>query len=241
MAERVLRLMCAAAVTASVLLTPAPALGAPDPSPDSGRAPDADRTLSDLLTDLRGTYRRVEQATETYNVTAEQLKKRQAEAARLDGQLTRARLALEESRRAAGLLARQQYRNSMEISSYVRLLMARNPQPALDQGHVIAQLAQERAEQVRDMTDAEKRAAERARAAHKTLDAQRALTDRQRKERDDDERRLSDIENRLASLSPGQLATLTDYERAMAETARQRLLAHETAPAAQPGPSGDSR
>ncbi|MFF7185572.1 coiled-coil domain-containing protein [Streptomyces sp. NPDC008222] len=222
MAERVLRLVCAAAVTASALLAPTPAAGASDPSPDSRRTPDADRTLSDLLTDLRGTYHRVEQATETYDVTAEQLKKRQAEAARLDGQLTRARLALADSRRAAGLLARQQYRNSMEISSYMRLLMARDPQSTLDQGHVIAQLAQEWAERVRAMTDAEKRAAERARAAHKALDAQRALTERQRKERDTVERRLNDIENRLAALSPDQLATLTDYERALTEAARQR-------------------
>ncbi|MFJ5531313.1 coiled-coil domain-containing protein [Streptomyces sp. NPDC093261] len=222
MAQRVLRMVCAAAVTASALLAPTPATGAPAPSPDSSRAPDADRTLSDLLTNLRQTYRRAEQATETYNVTAQQLKKRQAEAARLDGRLARARLALEEGRRAVGLLARQQYRGSMDISSYVRLLMARDPQHALDEGHVITQLARDRAEKVRELAAAEKRADELARAAHKALDGQRALTGRQRKERDDVERRLNGIEQRLASLSPDQLAALSEYERGLTETAPQR-------------------
>ncbi|MGW1257671.1 coiled-coil domain-containing protein [Streptomyces sp. NPDC002513] len=222
MAQRMLRLVCVAAVTAAALLAPGSAAGAPDPAADSRRTPDPGRTLSELLTDLRQGYGRAEQATATYNAVAEQLRKRQAEAARLDAQLARARVALADSRRAAGLLARQQYRNSRELSSYVRLLMARDPQHALDTSHVIAQLARERAERVREMAGAEQRADALARAAHKALDGQRALTERQRKERDDAERRLNDIEQRLASLSPDQLAALADYERGLAGSAQQR-------------------
>ncbi|MEU6098493.1 hypothetical protein [Streptomyces sp. NPDC047079] len=226
MPGRLPRLLLTAAVTASGLLAPAPAVAAPYPAAGSLEQLD-DRPLSELLTELQQRYRQAEQATETYNATAEQLKKRQAEAARLDGQLTRARLALRHSRGAAGLLARQQYRSSMEVSSYLRLLMARDPQHAFDEGHVITQLARERAQKVRELTAAEKRADELARAARKALDDQLALTERQRKEHDDVERRLKDVEELLVSLSPEQLAALTEYERARTGTGGQGFLSSD--------------
>ena len=239
MSERLLRLVFTAAVTASALLAPAPAVAVPDPAADALEKAD-DRPLSELLTELRQQYRQAEVATETYNATARQLKKHQAEVARLDGRLTRARLALQDSRGAVGLLARQQYRNSMEVSSYLRLLMARDPQHAFDEGHVIAQLAQERAKRVRELADAERHADRLARAARKALDEQLTLAQRQRKQRDDVERRLKDVEELLASLSPAQLAALSEYERGRAESAPQNLvsagaLGQERAPAPEGG------
>ncbi|MEU6364271.1 hypothetical protein ABZ876_00690 [Streptomyces sp. NPDC046931] len=223
MSERLLRLMSAAAVTVSALLATAPAMAVPDPNADSLERPD-DRPLSQLLTELRQQYRQAEVATETYNATAEQLKKRQAEVARLDIRLTRARLALQDSRAAVGLLARQQYRSSMEVSSYLRLLMARDPQHVFDQGHVIAQLARERAKKAQELAVAARHADELARAARKARDRQLALAERQRKKRDDVQRQLKDVEELLASLSPEQLAALSEYERSRTETAQRSPL-----------------
>ncbi|CAM5674731.1 hypothetical protein SGLAM104S_02864 [Streptomyces glaucescens] len=93
MSGRFLRLACTAAVTVCATLTPGPAATAvPEPGPPR------DRTLSQLLTDLQRLYREAERATETYNATAEELKERRAEVARLDRALARARLSLHDSR-----------------------------------------------------------------------------------------------------------------------------------------------
>src|SRR3954453_2565198 len=125
MSGRVLRLVCTAAVAAGAVLGPVPAMAVPRPEGPS---------VSGLLTELQHLYREAEQASEAYNATAEELKKKRAEVAGIDGRLAKARLSLHDSRGVAGRLARQQYQNSSEISSYVRLLLARDPQHALDEG-----------------------------------------------------------------------------------------------------------
>ncbi|MFJ7904466.1 coiled-coil domain-containing protein [Streptomyces sp. NPDC096198] len=207
--------------------SPGPALqDSPSPGPSSPALPAAPSgpPLSDLLTELRERYRQAEEASATYDTVAAQLKKRQAEVARLDGQLARTRQALDRSRRAVGLLARQQYRSSMEIGSYVRLLMAQDPQHALDLGHVLARLGRERAGTARRLAAAERHADALARAARTALDGQLALTERQRKQRDDVRQRLKDIDSMLAALSPDQLAALSEYERGWTESAQQKLL-----------------
>ncbi|WP_313884290.1 coiled-coil domain-containing protein [Streptomyces cynarae] len=206
----------------------------PDPSPTTTAQPNASPTatvqpsappVARLLTDLQQLYRAAEQATEAYDATTEKLKQRRAEVARLDGQLARTRLDLRSSRVAAGRLARQQYQGSASLSPYVRLLFARDPQHALDEGHLIGQLTRERAATVNQLTDAERSADTLARAARKALDDQLTLTDQQKKARDDVEQRLKDIEKRLASLTPERLAALARFEQ---ETA---AAAQETAPA----------
>ncbi|MFJ8534695.1 NlpC/P60 family protein [Streptomyces sp. NPDC093591] len=207
MSGRLLRLACratATATTAAALLSPAPALAAPEPQA---------RSTAELLTDLQRLYRQAEQATETYNATAEKLKKQRTEVARLDAALARTRLSLRDSRGAAGRLARQQYQNTTDISPYVRLLLARDPQHALDQGHVIGRLARERAETVGRLTGMEKKAGELARQARKALDAQRALAERQKKDRDAVRKRLKKVEELLASLTAAQLTALAEFEK----------------------------
>ncbi|MGW5608625.1 hypothetical protein ACWEWI_21480 [Streptomyces sp. NPDC003753] len=196
----------------------------PDPSPTTTVQPSAP-PVAQLLTELQHLYRDAEQATEAYDATTEKLNQRRAEVSRLDGQLARTRLDLRSSRVAAGRLARQQYQSSASLSPYVRLLFARDPQHALDEGHLIGQLTRERAATVNQLTDAERSADTLARAARKALDDQLTLTDRQKKARDDVEQRLKDIEQRLASLTPEQLAALARFEQ---ETA---AAAQETAPA----------
>ncbi|WP_063784983.1 NlpC/P60 family protein [Streptomyces sp. TP-A0356] len=224
MSEMLLRLVCTAAVTVSALLVPAPAVAAPDPGSGRTGQPNT-RSTSQLLTELQRLYRQAERATESYNATTAQLKKRQAEVARLDGRLARARIDLQISRGQAGRLARQQYRNSTQISSYVRLLLARDPQHALDEGHVLGQVARGRAETVRQLTGSERHADGLARAARKALDDQLVLTGRQKKARDDVQRRLKDVEQLLASLSAGQLAQLAEWERGGIAAAQRAFLA----------------
>jgi cell wall-associated NlpC family hydrolase len=215
---RLLRLVCTAALAAGTALVPPPAAAAPGPEPGG-------RTVAAQLTDLQQLYREAEKATETYDATAEKLTKQRAVVARVDRELTRARLSLHVSRGAAGRLARQQYQDSTEISAYVRLLLARNPQQALDQGHVIGQLARERAETVGRLTGAEKKADELARKARKALDGQLSLAERQKKDRDGVRARLKDVEELLVSLTPEQLAVLAELEKKGTDKAQQQLMA----------------
>ncbi|WP_369249156.1 C40 family peptidase [Streptomyces sp. R41] len=227
MSGRLLRLVCTAAVTAGALLAPTPATAVPDPGPATGAAvgEPGQRSVAALLTDLQRLYRDAERATETYNGTAEKLKEQRAEVSRLDAGLAKARLSLHDSRGAAGRLARQQYQNSGEISSYVRLLLARDPQHALDEGHLIGQLSLERAGTVERVVGSERKADALARAARKALDGQLTLAQRQKKERDDVRKRLKDVEELLASLTVDQLAELDRFEKSGAAEAQKKFMA----------------
>ncbi|ELP61565.1 NlpC/P60 family protein [Streptomyces turgidiscabies] len=218
MSGRLLRLVCTAAMAAGTLLAPVPALAAPDPSPSATQSPGEpaaaeEPSVTALLTDLQRLYREAEQATETYDATAERLKRQRAEVRRLDGQLVRARLSLHERRGALGRLARQQYQSSSAISPYVQLLLARDPQHALEQGHVIRQLALERAETVGRLVGGERRTDVLARAARAALDQQLTLAERQKRDRDAVRERLRRVEELLATLSTEQLAELAELEQ----------------------------
>ncbi|MFJ4620465.1 NlpC/P60 family protein [Streptomyces sp. NPDC088812] len=211
--------VCTAALAAQSLLIPEAATAVPRP-PEP-----AERSVAGLLTDLQRLYREAEQATEAYNATEEKLKERRAEADRLRDELARTRLTLLDSRGAAGRLARQQYQNTTDISPYVRLLLARDPQHALDQGHVIGQLARERAETVGRLEGSERKADGLARRARAALDAQLTLTERRKKERDDVRRRLHAVEKLLASLTAAQLTALAELERDGVAKAQKTLMA----------------
>ncbi|WP_037856391.1 C40 family peptidase [Streptomyces sp. NRRL S-31] len=225
-----LRLACTATVAAQAVLAPGPALAAPEPRPSVAR----------LLTDLQRLYRQTEQATETYNATTEELERQRAEVARLDGELARARLTLRSHRADAGRLARQQYQNSGGLGPYVRLLLAPDPQHALDEGHVIGELARERAHTVARLTVAERRADALARRARKALDTQLGLSGRQRRQRDDVRTRLAGVERLLATLTPEQLAAVARLEQQGVTEAQRRLTTAGALPGDRPaGPRGD--
>ncbi|MFF9242186.1 NlpC/P60 family protein [Streptomyces sp. NPDC014801] len=209
-------------------------------TPDAPAAADAPpRSLPDLLTDLQKLYRQTEQATEAYNATEEALKRKRAEVSRLDTELTRARLSLYAGRGEAGRLARQQYQNSSDLSPYLRLLLARDPQHALDEGHVIGRLARERAETIGRLTGSERKAADLARRARTALDQQLTLTEKQKKQRDDIRRRLDEVEKLLASLSADQLSALTALERTGTAEAQRSLLASGALDGGDDKPSGE--
>ncbi|MGI5378184.1 NlpC/P60 family protein [Streptomyces sp. CA-251387] len=232
MSGRLWRLACTAATTACTLLAPTPATA--DPAPQ-------ERSTAELLTDLQRLYRETEQATETYNATEEKLRRQRTEVTRLDAALARARLSLHDSRGAAGRLARQQYQNTTDVSPYVRLLLARDPQHALEQGHVIARLSRERAETVGRLTGTERRADELARKARRALDGQLALAERQKKDRDTVQKRLRKVEELLASLTAEQLTALAAFEKKDTAKAQRAFMAsgalakedHKPSPAAR--------
>jgi hypothetical protein len=158
----VLRTVCSAALAALVMASPAVAAPvAPDPGPSdvaTGKAPGSTKSIAELLTEMRTLYRQAEEATEKYNGTVAELKKRSAEAKRLGSALAAARLALSRSHDEAGRLAREQYQGRSGFSSYAQLLLARDPEHALDQGHVIQRVAADRAATVKRLTDAAKHA-----------------------------------------------------------------------------------
>ncbi|MFJ4688816.1 NlpC/P60 family protein [Streptomyces sp. NPDC088789] len=206
MSGSLLRLACTVAVAAQALCVPLPAAAAPEPA-----AP-GERSVARLLTDLQRLYREAERATESYNATEEKLRGQRAEVRRLETALGRARLSLHDSRAEAGRLARQQYQSSTDISPYVQLLLARDPQHALDQGHVIGQVARERAQTVERLEKGERRADTLARQARTAFDRQHALAEERRKQRDEVRGRLDDVERLLASLTAGQLAELATFE-----------------------------
>ncbi|WP_445526343.1 NlpC/P60 family protein [Streptomyces cyslabdanicus] len=207
MSGKVPRLVCTAAVAAQAAFAPVAAVAAPAPQ-EPGQ-----RSVAVLLTDLQTLYRQAEQATRTYNATAAQLKRQRVETERLDADLDAARRALDDSRAQAARLALQQYQGSSTgLSPYLRLLLAPDPQTALAEGHLIGQLARERAETVKRLTGNEKKAADLAGKARRALDTRGALARRQRQARDDVRARLHAVKKLLASLSAEQVATLTRAE-----------------------------
>ncbi|MFJ2263422.1 NlpC/P60 family protein [Streptomyces sp. NPDC087844] len=230
MSARLLRLVCTAAIAAGAILVPLPAPASAAPDPDESHSPVAERPsierpVAELLTELQRLYREAERATEAYNATEERLKRQRAEVAKLNGRLTAARLELHGSRGAVGRLARQQYQGTSEISSYVRLLLARDPQHALDQGHVIRQVSQERAGTMERLAGDEQRTAELAHRARRALDGRLALAEEQKKDRDLVRERLKEVEELLASLTEEQLARVAELERSGVAEAQDELVA----------------
>ncbi|MEW1687879.1 NlpC/P60 family protein [Streptomyces sp. NPDC091265] len=244
MPGRVLRSLATATLAAVVVTSPAAAVAAPSPAPsgpgsgtdaEGAAAPEAaDTGVATLLGRLQKLYQQAEEATETYNGTAAELKKRTAEAKRLDAALVTARLSLARSRDDAGRLAREQYQGRSDFSSYLQLLLGRDPAQALDQGQVIQRLAAGRVATVKRFSGAEKRADELARESRKVLDRQQVLAARQKKERDAVHKRLKDVEAMLAALSVDQLADVSSLERKGTDKAQGALVASGALSSARP-------
>ncbi|MFB7373516.1 NlpC/P60 family protein [Streptomyces sp. NPDC056222] len=181
-------------------------------------------SVASLLTRLQTLYRQAEQATETFNATDEALRLQTADTKKVGADLTAARKALADGRNAAGRLAREQYQGRSELSGYLRLLLSNDPQRALDQGHLMARAARDRAGTVSRLAEAEKKADTLASRSRQALDRQQTLAARQRKQRDDVEVKLKDVQKLLATLSADQLARLTELERTQTAGAQRELL-----------------
>ncbi|MER5480422.1 hypothetical protein ABT026_26135 [Streptomyces sp. NPDC002734] len=208
---RVPRLLCAAAVAAGALTPVAPAAAEDDPAPPSAAR---QRPVAVLLADLRTLHRQAGQAAEEYQDAGVLLRGQRARVARLDAELARARLSLDDSRAAAGAFARAQYRNTAgALSPYLRVLFARDPQTAVEEGRLVARASDAHARAVGRLTGGEHRVRDLARRARAALDRQLVLA-AQRKRADQRVRdKLGRIEKLLAALTPAQLKALAAYER----------------------------
>lgn len=222
MSGKLPRWVCTGAVVGSLFTAAPPVQALPAPAPD----PEA-RSVHRLLTELQRLYRDAEEATEKYNATAEKLKKQRAHAAGLRAELVRARVSLRDSRGDAGRLARQQYQNASaaEVSPYLRLLLARDPQHALEQGHVVGRVAADRAATVERMVGGARRADTLADAAERAVDQRAALAARQKKQRNTVVRQLKEVEELLASLTDDQLTSLRRAEDKGVRNDQKRFIA----------------
>ncbi|WP_432149739.1 NlpC/P60 family protein [Streptomyces sp. bgisy029] len=248
MSGRLLRAVCATALATALAVAPATAAPAePDPvpvpseepvRPDGDDAAEVDaetalaapeagapRSVTTLLRDLQTRYQAAEEASESYNATAEKLKQRTAQAKKVDGELAKARAALELSRGDAGRLAREQYQGRTEFSAYLQLLLARDPLRALDQSHVVERVAAGRAATVERLTANARRADALAAASRKAVDEQKKLVARQKKQRDTVRGKLNEVEALLATLSAEQLAQLAGLEERGVAAAQSELVA----------------
>ncbi|MEV7904459.1 C40 family peptidase [Streptomyces anulatus] len=190
-----------------------------------GGAPEAPRSVAALLRELQTRYQSAEEASETYNATAEKLKQRTAQVKKVTADLAKARAALDLSRGDAGRLAREQYQGRTEFSAYLRLLLSRDPLRALDQTHVVGRLAANRAATVDRLTDDARRADTLAAASRKALDQQKKLADRQKKQRDAVRGKLKEVEGLLATLSEEQMTQLAGLEQRGVDEAQRDLVA----------------
>ncbi|GAA2513857.1 C40 family peptidase [Streptomyces gobitricini] len=222
MSRRLLRTVCAAALLAA--LPTAPAAAAPEPV-DSSTEPAGSSSVPELLAQLRTLYQQAEEATETYNATEEELKALTAETRKLTGDLARTRDSLARARMEAGRLARAQYQGRTDFSSSLRLLLARDPDHALDQHHVLRRAARERAATVARLEKGEKRADQLATASREALDREQTLAEQRKKARDEVTARLKDVEETLATLSDEEVEELAALEEAEMADAQRELLA----------------
>ncbi|MEU7071499.1 NlpC/P60 family protein [Streptomyces narbonensis] len=200
-----------------------------DPLDDDAAAlpPPGGDSVTALLTRLRTLYQRAEEATERYNAADEALKLQAADTKKVTARLTTARTELARGRAEAGRLAREQYQGRAAFSSFpssLQALFAEDPQSALDQGRLLARAARDRAGTLSRLEGAERRAGALASASRKALDRQQSLAAAQRVRRDDVTAKLREVEKLLASLSPDQLARLTELERAQTAGAQRELL-----------------
>lgn len=117
---------------------------------------------------------------------------------------------------------------------YLRLLLSPDPQHALEQSHVIERAQAGRLATVDRLTGAEKHADTLAARSRALLDRQRKLVAQQRKHRDTVRSRLDDVEALLASLTPEQLAALSDLEERNTEAAQDELVASGALSSARP-------
>ncbi|WP_327680332.1 C40 family peptidase [Streptomyces sp. NBC_00467] len=205
--------------------TGGPESGSDDTADTSGSAAARPTTVPQMLTRLRTLYLQAEEAGEAYNATQEQLRAQQARTAALGRELAAARNALADSRGDAGRLAREQYQGRSELSAYVRLLLARDPQHALDEDHLMERAAADRLATTDRLERGARRASALAAASRAALDKEQTLAARQKRARDTAAVRLKAVEEMLATLSPEEIAALTALEESDTAEAQEKILA----------------
>ncbi|MGV9854190.1 NlpC/P60 family protein [Streptomyces sp. NPDC003442] len=223
MSGRIVGSVCAAAITAAAALVPA----VPAAKASAAPARPADRSVSELLTQLKTLYRKAEVATEAYNATEEKLYKQRTRTRELTTQLVHARTELAVSHDDAGRLARRQYQGHSALSSYSFLLTLLTPHPenAADEARELDRAAGREAVLIQRLTKGERRADTIATRARTALDKQLSLAAKRKKQRDKVKKQLRSIEKLLAALSTRQIAQVAQRERQETAKAQRKLLA----------------
>ncbi|WAP58285.1 C40 family peptidase [Streptomyces sp. S465] len=223
MSGRIVGSVCAAAITAAAALVPA----VPAAQASAVASRPADRSVSELLTQLKTLYRKAEEATEAYNATEEKLRRQRARTRKLTAELVRTRTKLADSHDDAGRLARQQYQGHTALSSYSFLLTLLTPHPenAADEARELQRAAGREAALVARLTKGERRADAVATRARAALDKQLSLVSKRKKQRDKVKKRLRGIEKMLARLSARQIAQVALREREETAKAQRKLIA----------------
>ncbi|MGW0747979.1 NlpC/P60 family protein [Streptomyces sp. NPDC002587] len=214
MSHRLLRAACIAAV----LLTAGPL-------PTVHAEPLPGENVGVLLTRLQGLYQKAEEATEAYNATEVALRSRQEEERRLSAESGKARSALGTEKALLGRLAREQYQGSRGLSPYARMLLAGNPQAALDQRRLTAREGARQAAVLKRLMRGERAADALAARAREALDSQQSLAARRRQQKDEVAVQLKEVERVLASLTAEQLAQLGAREARDTAVAQRELVA----------------
>ncbi|MEU2450275.1 C40 family peptidase [Streptomyces sp. NPDC012765] len=213
--NRPLRAACLAAVL--LLAGPVPRAGAEPGLPEG-------ESVGVLLTRLQGLYQKAEEAAEAYNATDVALKAGQAEERLRTADLGRARTALESERALAGRLAREQYQGGRGLSPYARMLLAGNPQAALDQRRLAAREGSRRAAVLARLARGERQADALAARARKALDDRQSLAARQKLQQEEVAAQLKEVERVLSALTPDQLARLGAKEAEDTAAAQRDLV-----------------
>ncbi|MFE3555928.1 NlpC/P60 family protein [Streptomyces sp. NPDC059193] len=177
-----------------------------------------------LLARLQGLYQKAEEATEAFNATEVALKTRQNEEQRLTAELGKARTALGDEKSLLGRLAREQYQGGRGISPYARMLLAGNPQAALDQRRITAREGARQAAVLERLRRGEREAGALATRARQALDSQQTLAARQKRHKDEVATQLKEVERTLSALTPEQLAQLGAREAANTAGAQRELV-----------------
>ncbi|MEU7367301.1 NlpC/P60 family protein [Streptomyces hygroscopicus] len=222
MSGRIVGSVCAAAITAAAALVPAVPAAQASATPSRP----ADRSVSELLTQLKTLYRKAEEATEAYNATEEKLRKQRARTRELTAELVRTRTELADSHDDAGRLARRQYQGHSALSPYSFLLtlLAPHPENAADEARELERAAGREAALVERLTKGERHADTVATRARTALDKQLSLASKRKKQRDKVKKRLDTIEKLLAALSARQIAQVAQRERQETAKAQRKLI-----------------
>ncbi|MFG2989949.1 NlpC/P60 family protein [Streptomyces sp. NPDC048257] len=215
LSPRPLRAACIAAVL--LVAGPVPAAGAEPGLPEG-------ESVGVLLSRLQGLYQRAEEATEAYNATEVALRAGRAEERLRTADLGKARTALDSEKALAGRLAREQYQAGQGLSPYARMLLAGNPQAALDQRRLAAREGARRAAVLVRLARGEKEADALALRARKALDARQTLAAQQKLHQDEVAAQLKEVERVLAALTPDQLTRLGAKEAENTAAAQRDLV-----------------
>ncbi len=169
---------------------------------------------SALLRKLRSLYRETEKAADAYRATQQDLRKARKKATVLNARLVKARTRLAGGRADTGRLARLQYQGSPEtgLSSYLRILLSKDPEQAMERSHFLKEMAGGQAATIARLTAGEKKADALAAKARSALRKQQKLTARRLQQRAAFREKLTEVEEMLASLTEDQLTALSRLE-----------------------------